>query len=202
MVDPLERRNRAEASALLARAFLDNPATLALIPLKSERRLRVLGHVMRGFVEATLRAGNARVVREAGRIGGVALMFGPGQYTMDAVARAWLAYGPLRSGPRAVLSYAAADHHLRKLHPKTPHWYLFVLGVEPALQGRGLGGRLLRWLGERADRDRVPCYLETDKASSVRLYERHGFRTVVEETHARTGIHFWTMQRRSPLDET
>src|SRR3954451_7411294 len=28
-------------------------------------------------------------------------------------------------------------------HPKSPHWYLPWFGVDPALQGRGLGGELM-----------------------------------------------------------
>ena len=184
-----------EASEVLARAFVDNPATLALVPYPSSRRLRVLERVMRGFTRATLIDGDAIAVIDGGRVAGVSLAFGPRRYPLGMRARAWQAYGPIAAGPRTALSYAIADQYLAKLHFTDPHWYLFVLGVEPELQGRGIGGRLLRWLGERAGEDGVPCYLETDKASSVRLYERHGFRVLVEETHARTGIHFWTMLR-------
>ena len=184
-----------EASAVLARAFLDNPATLALIPYAPERRLGVLRRVMRGFIEGTLIDGDAMAFVDDGRVAGVALAFGPGSYPLGVRGRAWLAYGPLLGGPRTALGYALADRYLSKMHFVESHWYLFVLGVDPELQGRGIGGRLLGWLAERAGTDGVPCYLETDKASSVRLYERHGFRVVVEDTHARTGIHFWTMLR-------
>jgi ribosomal protein S18 acetylase RimI-like enzyme len=123
------------------------------------------------------------------------LAFGPASYPLDLRSYAWLAFGPLSAGPRTALRYALADRHLRRLHPHAPHWYLFVLGVDPAEQGRGLGSRMLEELCASADRDGVPCYLETDKESSVRLYQRHGFRVEHDETEPRLGLRFWTMSR-------
>lgn len=194
-VEPLQRSEVRDCARMLGRAFLDNPATLALIPESSEGRARVLRRVMRGFVEATLIAGRAYSVREDGRMGGAMLAYAPACFPPRPAAMAWLAYGPLSGGPRTAYRYALADAYLRRLHPRIRHWYLFVLGVDPELQGRGLGGALLRRLAGEANRDRVPCYLETDKASSVRLYERHGFRVDHEETEPRLGVRFWTMTR-------
>ena len=50
-----------------------------------------------------------------------------------------------------------------RLHIKEPHWYVFVLGVRPERQGEGLGRALLDPALARADRDRLPAYLETTK---------------------------------------
>jgi GNAT superfamily N-acetyltransferase len=48
-----------------------------------------------------------------------------------------------------------------KLHPKAPHWCLAVIGVEPARQGEGLGGKLLSEVLGRLATTGVPGYLET-----------------------------------------
>jgi ribosomal protein S18 acetylase RimI-like enzyme len=195
-VEPLLRRHVADGVSVLTRAFLDNPATLAMLPYPEPRRSRALARAMRGFIEATRRAGDASVVCTGGRLGGVMLAFEPGSYPPRGRALAWVAYGPLTAGPPATMRYAAAGRLLRRLHPRTPHFYLFVLGVDPELQGRGLGGRLLGQLTERADRLGLPCYLETDKASSVRLYERHGFGVQRDVSEDGLGVRFWTMLRQ------
>ncbi len=64
---------------------------------------------------------------------------------------------------------------LRKHHPKEPHYYLFVLGVEPAAQRQGLGSLLLRNMTERCDREGMPAYLEATTRHNRALYQRHGF---------------------------
>jgi ribosomal protein S18 acetylase RimI-like enzyme len=39
-------------------------------------------------------------------------------------------------------------------HPGDPHWYLCFMGVDPALQGQGIGGRLLAPVLHDADTSR------------------------------------------------
>ena len=65
-------------------------------------------------------------------------------------------------------------------HPRFPHWYLPWLGVDPACQGRGLGGELMARCLELVDRDRLPAYLETPNPRTVPFYERHGFEVTGE----------------------
>jgi GNAT superfamily N-acetyltransferase len=60
-----------------------------------------------------------------------------------------------------------------RLHPPYPHWYLETMGVDPAAQRKGLGGRLLKPVLEIADRARVDCYLETADHANVEYYGRH-----------------------------
>jgi ribosomal protein S18 acetylase RimI-like enzyme len=60
-------------------------------------------------------------------------------------------------------------------HPKEPHWYLSMIGVDPRLQGQGLGGELLRYSIARCDQDGALAYLETASPRNIPLYERFGF---------------------------
>jgi GNAT superfamily N-acetyltransferase len=60
-------------------------------------------------------------------------------------------------------------------HPNEPHWYLPLIGVEPAQQGKGFGSSLMERALRRCDRDGRPAYLESTSPRSVPLYERHGF---------------------------
>jgi ribosomal protein S18 acetylase RimI-like enzyme len=63
-------------------------------------------------------------------------------------------------------------------HPTEPHWYLPLIGVDPAHQGRGLGSTLLRHALRVCDRERKPAYLEATSDASRRLYEREGFAVI------------------------
>jgi hypothetical protein len=60
--------------------------------------------------------------------------------------------------------------------PTMPHWYLPLMGVDPASQGSGRGAALLRETLAVCDRDGMPAYLEASSRRSVPLCERFGFR--------------------------
>lgn len=60
-------------------------------------------------------------------------------------------------------------------HPQESCWYLPLIGVDPLLQGRGLGSALLRYATMRCDADGALAYLESSNPRNIPLYERHGF---------------------------
>jgi len=63
-------------------------------------------------------------------------------------------------------------------HRSEPHWYLPMIGVDPAKQGNGHGSGLLKHALERCERERRLAYLEASSPKSVPLYQRHGFELV------------------------
>jgi ribosomal protein S18 acetylase RimI-like enzyme len=63
-------------------------------------------------------------------------------------------------------------------HPMEPHWYLPLIGVEPAKQGHGYGSALLRHALERIDREGRIAYLESTNPANIPLYQRHGFEVI------------------------
>jgi len=88
--------------------------------------------------------------------------------------------------------------HMDALHARfapEPHVYLYVLGVDPAQQHRGLGGKLLAPGLERCDREGHRVYLETARAENVPFYERHGFKLELAAEH-REFPTFWSMTRQ------
>ena len=60
-------------------------------------------------------------------------------------------------------------------HPSEPHWYLPLIGVDPAQQNKGYGSALMRHALIPCDRDNKLAYLESSNAQNITLYERHGF---------------------------
>ena len=79
--------------------------------------------------------------------------------------------------------------------PSDPFWYLHIAGVDPARQGRGLGGASIRAGLARCDADGVPAYLETATESNVGLYARLGFELTGEWSVPKGGPRFWSMMR-------
>lgn len=70
---------------------------------------------------------------------------------------------------------AAAFEQMAHHHPSEPHWYLPLIGVDPAHQGQGHGDALMAHALARCDRDRAPAYLESTNPRNLSLYLRHGF---------------------------
>jgi ribosomal protein S18 acetylase RimI-like enzyme len=130
--------------------------------------------------------------------------------TGDAAGAAlWALPGRWREGPMEVLRLSWATvwglgrrlpRTLRGLgqvearHPQERHLYLAVLGVDPPLQGDGVGSALLEPGLELCDREALPAYLETATERNVAFYARHGFR-VTGEVALPQGPTVWTMWR-------
>lgn len=72
---------------------------------------------------------------------------------------------------------------MNKFHPSEPHWYLPLIGVEPAQQRKGIGSMLMRQGLTLCDRDKTPAYLEATNPENISLYKRHGFEVlgIIEE---------------------
>ena len=56
-----------------------------------------------------------------------------------------------------------------------PYIHLLIMGVSQEFQGKGFGGKLLRAVIEKAETERKPIYLETQKEENINLYEKYGF---------------------------
>jgi len=70
----------------------------------------------------------------------------------------------------------AVFEQMGKAHPDEPHWYLPLIGTDPAQQGQGHGSALLRYALAICDEQKMPAYLEATSPRNVKLYERHGFK--------------------------
>ncbi|MFL5869966.1 MAG: GNAT family N-acetyltransferase [Solirubrobacterales bacterium] len=74
-----------------------------------------------------------------------------------------------------------------------PHSHFGPFGVEPELQGRGIGSLVLTEYCRRLDASGEDSYLETEKPENVALYSRFGFE-VIEEAEV-LGVPNWFMWR-------
>ncbi len=185
------------AAALLSRAFAESPVFVAVLSnLPEASRLSALQRVKQGFVDAAVHHGECRTAHVDGSLAAVALIVPPGAYPFSILDEIRQSLGCATTGPRAIARFLRISAYLRQRHITEPHYYLYAIGVEPALQGRGLGKALLADLHARADPSRMPCYLETEKAINVRLYRSTGYTVLTEENlPGFTELPMWTMRR-------
>lgn len=69
------------------------------------------------------------------------------------------------------------DKEISKRYPTDdPYYYLWILGVHPDHQGKGLSKKMMVPVLEEASANDIPVYLETSKSRNIRIYEKRGFR--------------------------
>ena len=193
----LHREDLRHAAASLARAFQDDPLQAHVFPDPAERAARSPAHFA-PLLEYGLRFGT--VFTTAGQPAGAAVWLPPGrtQITEERAAEAGLDKLPELLGAEPANRFFAALSMVEPYHSTdvpADHWYVLVIGVEPAGQGRGLGRALLAPMLKQAERDGLPCYLETAQPRNVGFYQHLGFRVLREVTAPESGLRLWTFRR-------
>jgi ribosomal protein S18 acetylase RimI-like enzyme len=176
----------------LAAAFYDDPVFRWMEPDDSRRR-RWNERGFAFYMHKTYLPHDECYATERGT--GAALWLPPDSWHMSLLAQLRLAPGMIAATGRRVGQVMRAIATVESNHPRTSHYYLAFLGVEPESQGRGLGAALLAPMLDRCDRERVPAYLEATTPRNRALYLRHGFEVTEEFHFPRGGPPSWRMWR-------
>ncbi len=64
--------------------------------------------------------------------------------------------------------------------PLVPHWTLELVAVDPAAQGKGVGGALMSYGLAKCDRLQMPAFLGSSNPMNLPFYKRLGFVQVAE----------------------
>ena len=191
------RRSDIPALArVLGRAFQQDPVISWLQP-DADRRAAALP----GFFGAMARhhflaGGGAEIASADSRVAAAALWDPPGRW--EQTSREQLAMLPavIRAFRGRLGVGRALTDQMKAVHPEEPHWYLAVVGSDPAARGEGFGGALLRSRLDRCDAEAAPAYLESSNADNVPYYVRFGFEVTGEVTVPDGGPTLWCMWRR------
>ncbi|MBI2737580.1 MAG: GNAT family N-acetyltransferase [Rhodospirillales bacterium] len=161
---------KAAVFAILTLAFSTDPATRWTWP-DPKAYLEAFPHFASAFGGAAFEKGSALRVGSAGAALWLPPGTGPDETALNDLMMRTADAATAIDGPQ--LMQQMAGHH-----PKEPHWYLPLLGVDPAHQNSGVGSALLRYVTDRCDREGVLAYLESSNPRNIPLYERHGFEIV------------------------
>lgn len=179
-------------SEMLGRAFADDPVFAYIFPDR-ETRQRQLPRLFALLVESDLRSGFGTLVGDAAA---VSLWRHPGRARvgwLELLANAPRLVGALGGALfRALRASAAVEAHF----PAEPFHYLHIVGCDPAVQGTGLGGAVIR-AGLAATPPGVPCCLETPIEAHLGLYQHFGF-VITNEYRIPDGPLLWSMRRPAP----
>jgi GNAT superfamily N-acetyltransferase len=172
-ISPVSESQRERALDTLVLAFAADPVERWMYP-ESWRYLASFPVFLRAFGG---RAFAEQTVWSLDELSSVALWLPPGA---EPDGEAIIAVVSETVAPDKHEELFSVIEQMDEAHPSFPHWYLPWFGVDPAKQGRGLGGELMTHCLRIADVDHQPAYLETPSPRSIPFYERHGFEVTGE----------------------
>ena len=194
----LTRKDRDAGAAVLGRAFTEYELLQYYFQDETERRAVADAF---GFIALSVCLNYGEVYASSEKLEGVAAWLPPGkapfggwQIIRSVPLSVLFRFG--RQGASRMWAYGRyVDNLHRKLVPY-PHWYLQIIGVDPAYHGQGFSSRLVRPVLERIDRERMPCFLETNTGKNVAIYRRFGFEVVSEDKIPGTEVTSFAMLRK------
>jgi GNAT superfamily N-acetyltransferase len=184
----------AEASVVMADAFLDDPGWAAVGPDDPGRRHTYIRRVCRGVLGVVRkRGGRIWQVQRDGRVAGVCATLEPGMWPPPALpSLAAQALGPILAGPTVLARSLRGDTAMHAGHPDEEHFFVWMLTVAPSAQRSGVGHALLDTALARAAELGVATYLDTANPDNLPYYGSFGFRPT-GETRLPRGATLWFM---------
>jgi ribosomal protein S18 acetylase RimI-like enzyme len=167
-VRSIDEASAEVAYATILLAFSTDPATRWTWP-RADDFLRNMPQAARAFSNKGFALGTAY---EIGGFAGVALWLPPG---VPADEEALGSLMNRTAHPDIKQDLAQVLERMSGFHPREPHWYLPLIGVDPARQGERLGNQLMAHALARCDTDGLPAYLESSNPRNIPFYERQGF---------------------------
>jgi ribosomal protein S18 acetylase RimI-like enzyme len=176
----------------LVRAFDDDP-WFNFIAAQDDRRLeRIEAWLRRGLVRRSFPFGETYTTTD---FSGAALWIPPHSTHDGPLDEIEVRLALLRiAGWRRAGEVREAMRLIDAGHSDAPSMELRVIGVDPAMQGRGIGRALIQPMLDRCDLGRLTISLMCTKERNVAFYRRFGF-DVTSEVQLPNGPRLWHMRR-------
>jgi GNAT superfamily N-acetyltransferase len=175
-VTPLQEHTLNDAVAVTSRAFWPDPL-FGFFARSSVHEHRNMPKYVRAVISDAMRYGEVDAAVQNDRVVATASWLPVGasprsQWREFRIAAQCVS--ALLAGRNRVTAMRLL-REMDKRHPKEPHLYLALIGVDPASQGKGIGNTLIRPRLDECDATGIPVYLETQKPENLAYYERFGF---------------------------
>lgn len=182
-------------SDILSNAFFSDPIYQNAIRNENKRN-KILSALFKSIINYGLFFGKTYIVKGKG----IALWLPPGEerISLARALKAGMYKTPFEVGIPALLRISQFSRISEKMHHEfasEPHWYLFLLAIDPEYQRIGLGKRLMQPILNLADQQNQICYLDTSNPLAVKFYLQHGFQIAAEAHTPISGISIWGLRR-------
>lgn len=182
---------------LLARAFLHDPLYKYIFPNPATRE-SLTAWEMGSTALYGIRFGEVYATSD---LSGCAAWLPPGEtdFTEERMAEIGMLDSGAHLGAESaerLMRFVAESEAFHRRVVADLHWYLVLLAVDPPRQREGIGSALLADVLARADKDKVPVYLEATNPINIPFYEKFGFKVRSEASLSDGGSHLWYMVRQ------
>ena len=168
IVKPVEPGQEGKAIHTIMLAFAEDPTVRWCWP-DPQQYVEVMPGFVRAFAGASFAQQSAMQTAD---FAGAALWLPPGSHPDEEAMGAIMEQ---TISPRIIDDMMQLLERAAALHPEEPHWYLPLIGVDPAHRGNGHGVALLAHTLQQCDREGTAAYLESSSPRNISLYLRHGF---------------------------
>ncbi|NLV75202.1 MAG: GNAT family N-acetyltransferase [Chloroflexi bacterium] len=198
-IQPLDGARLEQSGALLGRAFTNDPVYAAILP-DALARLEQLTWLNTRLLRFVLRRGLLYTTTTLEGVLGCLTPEHPSLNAWDVLTSGLLSTPQHlgQAGCRRLRHYNQARARLRRTHAPRPHWYFFVLGVDPLYQGTGIGTRLMQRALADAAAAGAGVYVEATTLANARFYERLGLERLAEGELPGSAVPFWTLGKAPP----
>jgi GNAT superfamily N-acetyltransferase len=185
------------ASFTAARAFMDDPETIYLIP--DEKKRKNLHYAFEYYLQVT-RFGHEEAYTTSPQCEGVAIWAHSEHKVPFWAALTANPFSSLRCGWRFITHEFEATRtatNIKKKYAPALHMYLSLLAVDPSQQGKGFASVLIKPMLKRLDESHLPAYLETQNLKNVNMYEHFGFKLVYQTALSDGNLPIYAMLREA-----
>jgi ribosomal protein S18 acetylase RimI-like enzyme len=174
---PMEKTQIPEIIELLAKAYMNNPAHIAILGkdnyISNERMFRLLFNGQKGDVfTAVVEGAMAGVIGIEKHPKPVSSESQPVQFTPE-----------LLSTSESVITRLQERKAIwEKMELKESHYHFGPVAVLPEFQHQGVGSKMMEYCCRILDREGKIGYLETESLDNFKFYSKFDFQTVNEIT--------------------
>lgn len=182
-------------AGVLGRAFHDDPVMSWLQPDAARRAAALPGFFGAMARHHFLAGAGVEVAVSPSGVAAAALWDPPGRWAQRPREQLAMMPAVLRAFRGRLGAARTVGDLMKAVHPEEPHWYLAMIGSDPAVRGGGYGAALMRSRLERCDAEGAPAYLESSNPDNVPYYLRFGFEVTGQIVIPGGGPTLWPMWR-------